>query len=113
VLSEVMGIDPSKQTARWSRQERAHVARTLKCLPLHVAGTQPVAEAIVTGGGVDPHEVDPRRMESERVPGLFFAGEVLDAHGPTGGFNLHAAFATGLVAGEAAASRIHTADGPC
>jgi predicted Rossmann fold flavoprotein len=113
VLAEVMMVDPSKQVARCSRHECALIARTLKCLPLRVAGAQPLAEAIVTGGGVDRQEVDPRRMESERLAGLFFAGEVLDAHGPSGGFNLHAAFATGYVAGESAASRIHTRAGPC
>ncbi|NLW49269.1 MAG: aminoacetone oxidase family FAD-binding enzyme [Candidatus Brocadiaceae bacterium] len=113
VLADVLALDPALPVARCTRAERVRIVQTLKCLPLRVAGPRPIAEAIVTGGGVAPDEVDPRTMESLRVPGLFFAGELLDAHGPTGGHNLHAALATGYLAGEHAASRIHTAGGPC
>ena len=67
---------------------------------LTITGTRPVKEAIVTRGGVDLKEVDPRTMGSRLVPGLYFAGEVLDADGLTGGFNLQIAFSTARLAGE-------------
>jgi predicted flavoprotein YhiN len=70
---------------------------------LELTGTRPVAEAIVTAGGVKRKEVHPVTMESRLVQGLYFAGEVLDVDGYTGGFNLQAAWATGYAAGNAAA----------
>ncbi len=73
---------------------------TLKHLRLSIRGPRPVGEAYVTGGGVAVGEVDERSMESRLVSGLHFAGEVLDLQGPSGGYNLQAAFATGRLAGE-------------
>ena len=73
-------------------------AGVLKALPLPIAGIRPVKEAIVTVGGVDLSEINPDTMESRRSPGLYFAGEVMDIDGPTGGYNLHAAFATARLA---------------
>jgi predicted Rossmann fold flavoprotein len=73
-------------------------AGVLKALPLPIAGIRPVKEAIVTVGGVDLSEINPDTMESRRHPGLYFAGEVMDIDGPTGGYNLHAAFATARLA---------------
>ena len=70
----------------------------LKGLPLTITRTLPIAAGIVTAGGVDVREVDPRTMESKKVKGLSFCGEVLDVHGVTGGFNLQAAFSTGFCA---------------
>ena len=64
-----------------------------------MSGTRPVDEAIVTSGGVCTKEINPRTMESKLVSGLYFAGEVLDVDGYTGGFNLQIAWATGFVAG--------------
>jgi len=74
----------------------------LKAFPVHVSGTRPVDEAIVTAGGVSTREVDPRTMQSKLVEGLYFAGEVLDLDAYTGGFNLQIAWCTGFVAGNAA-----------
>lgn len=68
-----------------------------------VSGTRPIEEAFVTGGGVNLKEIDPKTMESKRMKGLFFCGEVLDIHGYTGGYNITAAFTTGYTAGKHAA----------
>lgn len=94
-------IDPRKKVNLISREERQRLVSLLKKLPLTVTGTRPVKEAIVTRGGIALDEIDPRTMESRIVPGLFFAGEVIDADGLTGGFNLQIAFSTGRLAGEA------------
>jgi hypothetical protein len=98
------GIDPHKRVREITRQERLKLVETLKALPVTVTGTKGFKEAIVTAGGVDTREVSPATMQSRLVRGLFFAGEVLDIDGYTGGFNLQAAFSTGWLAGEAAAS---------
>ena len=71
-------------------------------LTLTVSGIRPITEAIVTAGGVSVKEVNPKTMASKIIPGLFFAGEVLDIDGYTGGYNLQAAFSTGYCAGVAA-----------
>ena len=68
-----------------------------------VSGPRPIDEAIITSGGVKVSEVDPKTMQSKKVPGLFFAGELLDVDAYTGGFNLQIAWATGRAAGEGAA----------
>ncbi|MBT2291784.1 NAD(P)/FAD-dependent oxidoreductase [Paenibacillus albidus] len=79
------------------------LAGLLKRMPVNVHGTRSLAEAFVTGGGVHLKEIDPKRMESKLMPGLFFCGEVLDIHGYTGGYNITAAFSTGYTAGKHAA----------
>ena len=75
----------------------------LKALPVEITGPRPVEEAIVTSGGVAVKEVNPSTMESKLLPGLYFAGEVLDADAYTGGFNLQIAWSTGRLAGMSAA----------
>lgn len=100
---ESSGVDGEKQAAQASKKDMAALARSLKKLEMEFAGFRPFDEAIVTAGGVDVREVDPRSLQSRIVPGLYFAGEVLDVHGYTGGFNLHAAFATGYAAGKSCA----------
>jgi predicted Rossmann fold flavoprotein len=77
----------------------------LKRLPMNVSGTVGFGKAEVTAGGVVLKEVNPRTMESRRVPGLYLAGEVLDVDGPIGGYNFQAAFSTGRAAGIAVAQR--------
>ena len=72
---------------------------------MEITGPRPVAEAIVTSGGVTVKEVNPSTMESKILPGLYFAGEVLDVDAYTGGFNLQIAWCTGRLAGQAAAAR--------
>jgi predicted Rossmann fold flavoprotein len=96
-------VDPATPANQVTREQRDALVRTLKSLPLSVARTRPLDEAIVTSGGVDLDEVDPRTMESRLVRGLFFAGEVLDLDAVTGGYNLQAAFSTGRLAGLSAA----------
>lgn len=83
--------------------ERARLRRWLKDFRLTVTGHRPLAEAIVTAGGVDTREVDPKTMQSRLAPGLYFAGEILDMQADTGGYNLQAAFSTGWLAGTSAA----------
>ena len=71
----------------------------IRCFSVPVDGFRPIEEAIVTAGGVSCREINPRTMESKLCPGLYFAGEVLDVDGYTGGFNLQIAFSTGYAAG--------------
>lgn len=99
VLLEQAGIEESVVCHHLSRSERQNLAAVIKSLAVHITGTRPLAEAIVTAGGVDVKEVDPRTMESKKVKGLYFAGEILDVDGYTGGYNLQAAFSTGYAAG--------------
>lgn len=103
VFIDLTGIDPGKACHQISRTERLEIVKLLKNFTLTVTKTRPLAEAIVTAGGVSVKEVNPQTMESKLVPGLYFAGEVLDVDGYTGGFNLQAAFSTGYVAGQNAA----------
>ena len=74
----------------------------MKNVTLEITGTRPIAEAIVTSGGVSVKEINPKTMESKLVPGLFFAGEVIDVDAYTGGFNLQIAYSTGHLAGQSA-----------
>ena len=71
----------------------------MKSLHIRINGTRPIDEAIVTGGGVDCREIDPKTMQSKLVSGLHFAGEIMDVDAYTGGFNLQIAFSTAYVAG--------------
>jgi predicted Rossmann fold flavoprotein len=82
---------------------RRRLVGLLKKLPLHIIGTEPMAKATVTHGGVRRDEIDPRTMASKIRPGLFFAGEVIDLDGPCGGYNLQMCWSTGALAGRAAA----------
>jgi len=97
------GIDPRKKVNSVTKEERAKLLSTLKCFTVSLDGFRHISEAIVTKGGVDVKEVNPKTMESKLVGGLFFAGEVLDVDAYTGGFNLQIAFSTGTLAGENAA----------
>jgi len=88
-----------------TRRQRENLRELLSDFRLTVTRTRPIAEAIVTGGGVDVKEIDPRTMESKIIRGLYFCGEVIDVDANTGGYNLQAAFTTGWVAGESAATK--------
>ncbi len=101
-LLQLAGIDARKKMSQCSKSDRKRIVRLVKHLELHVRGHRPIEEAIVTGGGVPLNEVDPKRMESRLLKGLHFAGEVLDLAGPSGGYNLQAAFSTGYLVGETA-----------
>ncbi len=97
------GIPPEKPAHQITVEERGRLRELLHDLRLTIIGHRSIDEAIVTAGGVDTREVDPRTMASRLVKGLYFAGEVLDVQADTGGYNLQAAFSTGFVAGQAAA----------
>lgn len=98
VLVERSGIPGETRVNSVTRQQRAALVALLKDFTVRVSATRPVAEAIVTAGGVSTREVDPRTMGSKLVPGLYFAGEVLDLDAYTGGFNLQIAWSTAYVA---------------
>ena len=99
VLVEISDIPGEKPVHSITREERRRLVQALKAFPVKITGFRPVEEAIVTAGGVSTKEINPRTMESKLISGLYFAGEVLDLDGYTGGFNLQIAWSTGYVAG--------------
>ena len=99
VMIRAAGLSPERRIHDMKREERLQLGKTIKAYPLSVKAMRPIAEAIVTRGGVNVREVKPKTMESKLVNGLFFAGEVLDVDAFTGGYNLQIAFATGYTAG--------------
>lgn len=99
VIVDLSRIDPEKPVHQITRSERQNLVKLLKGLKLSIAGTLPLSAAIVTAGGICVKEINPRTMESRLIRGLYFAGEVIDVDGVTGGFNLQAAFSTGRLAG--------------
>ncbi len=103
VIIQQSGILPEKPVHQITREERLRLVTLFQNLRCTIRGTRPVAEAVVTAGGVEVKEIQPKTMESKLVRGLFFAGEIMDVDGYTGGFNLQAAFSTGFVAGRSAA----------
>lgn len=103
VFAAVAGIDASKKASQLTQAERRTLRDLMKALPLTIAGTLPLEEAMVTAGGVSRKEIDPRTMQSRIVPGLYFAGEIIDGAAASGGYNLQQAFSTGYLAGEEAA----------
>jgi predicted Rossmann fold flavoprotein len=103
VCLDLTGIPPDKVAHQITSEERQRLRTWLKDFRLEVTGHRPFTEAIITAGGVDVREVDPRTLASRLVEGLYFAGEVLDVDADTGGYNLQAAFSTGWVAGRSVA----------
>lgn len=103
VCAKLVQIDPNKPGHQITSEERKRLGRWLKNFQLPISGHRDWNEAIITAGGVDVKQVDPRTMESRLVKGLYFAGEVLDIDADTGGYNLQAAFSTGWLAGRSAA----------
>ncbi len=102
VVVERSGIPGETRCHSVTKEQRRNLCELLKNFSLEVEGFRPIAEAIVTSGGVSLKEVNPKTMESKLVEGLYFAGEVLDADAYTGGYNLQIAFATGRLAGTCA-----------
>jgi predicted Rossmann fold flavoprotein len=92
-------LPPDLRSSEFSKAQRAALVQALKGTPVSITGTRGFAKAEVTAGGVALAEVDSRTMESKLVPGLYFAGEILDLDGPIGGYNFQAAFSTGVLAG--------------
>ena len=99
VLVRLSGIPEDTKVNSITREQRMGLLHLFKAFPVAVSGTRPIDEAIVTAGGVNTKEINPRTMESKLVSELYFAGEVLDLDGYTGGFNLQIAWSTGFVAG--------------
>lgn len=97
------GIDGRKKVNSITKEERRRMLDALKSFDIPLTGFRPIEEAIITSGGIDVREITPKTMESKLVPGLFFAGEVIDVDAYTGGYNLQIAFSTGYLAGKSAA----------
>lgn len=95
-------IDPEEKVSRVTKQERARLIEQFKGVRLDIVGARPLEEAMITRGGVCLKDINPRTMESRRIEGLYFSGEMIDVDADTGGFNLQAAFSTGYLAGESA-----------
>ena len=106
VVLDRLNIPYDLQANGLTKQSRHGLVQLLKAFPIEITGKRPVAEAIVTSGGVKVSEVDPKTMASKKAEGLFFAGEILDCDAYTGGFNLQIAWATAFAAGRAAAEKI-------
>ena len=103
VVLRRLEIDPTMQANSLTRQQRRSLVELLKGFSVQILGKRPVAEAIITSGGVKVSEIDPKTMESKLVPGLYFAGEIIDCDAYTGGFNLQIAWATAFASGMAVA----------
>ncbi len=99
IVIDLAYLDPEKQVNQVTQEERKRLGETLQHLALTITKTRPLAEAIVTAGGVSVKEINPKTMESKLVHGLYFAGEVVDVDALTGGYNLQAAFSMGAAAG--------------
>jgi len=93
-------IDPQKQVNTITKQERTRLIEVLKGFELEIKKFRPIEEAIITSGGIKIKEINPKTMESKKVKGLYFAGEIIDVDSYTGGFNLQIAYSTGYVAGK-------------
>lgn len=103
-IMDAAGIEAEKPVNSITREEREKLATVLKGFKIELKGVAPLEEAIVTRGGVAVREIDPSTLQSKKIPGLFFAGEILDVDALTGGFNMQIAFSTGYLAGLSACS---------
>ena len=99
VVLRRLEIDPQMQANSLTKQKRRALVELLKAFSVEITGKRPVSEAIITSGGIKTSEIDPKTMESKLVPGLYFAGEIIDCDAYTGGFNLQIAWATAYAAG--------------
>lgn len=100
VVLRRLEIPAGLQANALTKQKRRELVDLLKSFSLPVLGKRPVSEAIITSGGIRVSEIDPKTMESKRIPGLYFAGEIIDCDAYTGGFNLQIAWATAVAAGK-------------
>ncbi len=108
VVLRRLEISADLQANSLNKQQRRSLVSLLKAFPIAITGKRPVSEAIITSGGVKVSEIDPKTMQSKLVPGLYFAGEIIDCDAYTGGFNLQIAWATAYAAGMAVYSDIAT-----
>ena len=101
VIISRSGIEPRTKVNNITKQQRRALCELIKNFEVHISGKRPLSEAVITRGGVSLKEIDPKTMASKIVKGLYFAGEVMDLDGFTGGFNLQIAYATAVAAGRA------------
>ena len=104
IFPSICGLPAGLPCNQVTASQREVLVNRMKTLPLDISGRRPIAEAVVTRGGVSVKEVNPGTMESKLIPGLYFAGEILDVDAHTGGYNLQIAFSTGALAGNSAAT---------
>ena len=100
VIIEKSNINPDKKVNEITKEERKNLVKLLKHFELEIKDFRPIDEAIITSGGINVKEINPKTMESKKVKGLYFAGEIIDVDGYTGGFNLQIAYSTGYMAGK-------------
>ena len=100
VVIDKSKINPDKHVNEITREERLNLVKLLKNFEVRIDGFRPVEEAIVTAGGINVKEINPKTMESKIISGLYFAGEIIDVDAYTGGFNLQIAYSTGFTAGQ-------------
>ena len=99
VIIELSNIDENKKVNEVTKEERKRLVQLLKSFTITIKDFRPVEEAIITCGGINTKEIDPKTMESKIIKGLYFAGEIIDVDSYTGGFNLQIAYSTGYTAG--------------
>ena len=99
VIIEKSGINENKKVNEIKKKERKNLIKLLKSFELNIKSFRPIEEAIITSGGIDVKEINPKTMESKLIKGLYFAGEIIDVDAYTGGFNLQIAYSTGFTAG--------------
>ncbi len=99
LIIELSGIDENKRVNEITKTERRRLGQLLKCFTITIKAFRPVEEAIITSGGINVREINPKTMESKLIKGLYFAGEIIDVDAYTGGFNLQIAYSTGYTAG--------------
>ena len=99
VIVKLSGIEPSEKVNQITKAQRQNLVHLLKNFTVNISDFRPINEAIITSGGVDVKEINPKTMGSKIIDNLFFAGEVIDVDAYTGGFNLQVAFSTGYLCG--------------
>ena len=99
VVIKLSGIDENKKVNEITKKERENLVNILKCLKITITGFRSIDEAIITNGGINVKEINPKTMESKIIKGLYFAGEIIDVDALTGGFNLQIAWSTGFTSG--------------
>ena len=99
IIIKRSGIEPNKKVNEVTKEERKKLVEILKKFEFSISKFRPIEEAIITSGGVSIKEINPKTMESKKVKGLYFAGEIIDVDAYTGGFNLQIAYSTGYTAG--------------
>ena len=106
VVVKRSGIEPHKKVNSITKAERRKFVELLKGFEITIDRFRPIEEAIITRGGIDVKQINPKTMQSKICEGLYFAGEIIDVDAYTGGFNLQIAFSTGVLAGESAANSL-------